>query len=342
MPARPLSNQAESGATAQRSEGESRHPPDLSVTAVIPSLSGGPTLVRLVRALTQANESLKVIVADNGLPPDTRSLLEETRAEVVTMGRNLGFGAAVNRAAGLARTDVLVVLNDDIEPLPGFLEALVAPLAGQADMVAGVLLQERSPGLIETAGVVLDRTLVGADYLQNEPADRLDEPLPPPFGPSGGAAAYRLAAFLEVGGFDENFFAYFEDVDLAIRLRAAGAVCVLAPCARALHAGSGTLGYRSLAKANLVGFSRGYLLRKYRVLRGVRSAPAAVAVEAVAVLLLARQHRSLEPGVARVRGWRSCDTRALPPPDSDITVGLRDAWRRRYVRSRLQASTAAP
>ena len=131
-------------------------------------------------------------------------------------------------------------------------------------------------------------------------------------------------------------------MDLAIRLRTAGAVCALAPRARALHAGSGTLGYRSLAKANLVGFSRGYLLRKYRVLGGVRSAPAAVAAEAVAVLMLARRHRSLGPGVARFRGWRSCDTRAPPPPDSDITVGLLDAWRRRYARSRLQASTAAP
>jgi len=321
---------------------EGRRPSDLSVTAVIPSLSGGPALVRLVHDLTQADESLKVIVADNGLPPDTRSLLEDTRAEVLTMGGNLGFGAAVNRAAGVARTDVLVVLNDDIEPLPGFLEALVAPFADRADMVAGVLLQERSPGLIETAGVELDRTLVGADYLQNAPVARLDEALSPPYGPSGGAAAYRLSSFLEVGGFDENFFAYFEDVDLAIRLRAVGATCALAPRARALHAGSGTLGYRSLAKANLVGFSRGYLLRKYRVLGALRTAPAAVAVEAVAVLLLARRHGSLGPGIARIRGWRSCHTRAARPSESDITVGLFDAWRRRYSRSQLPGASRAP
>ncbi|HEV2059713.1 MAG TPA: glycosyltransferase family 2 protein [Solirubrobacteraceae bacterium] len=165
--------------------------------------------------------------------------------------------------------------------------------------------------------------------------------MPAPFGPSGGAAAYRLSAFLEVGGFDENFFAYCEDVDLAIRLRAAGGTCALAPRARALHAASGTLGYRSLAKANLVGFSRGYLLRKYGVLRDLRSAPAALAIETVAVLLLARQHRSLRPGIARVRGWRSCDARATPPPRSEITVDLLDAWRRRYVRARMTTSTAA-
>ncbi len=324
-----------------RREHVERQPSDLSATVVIPSLSGGSALVRLVRSLTLASGHLEVIVADNGLPEHTLSLLAQTGAQVVTMETNLGFGAAVNRAAVMARTEVLVVLNDDIEPQSGFLDALVAPVADGAAMVAGVLLQELAPDRIETAGIELDRTLAAADYLHNEPIARLEQPLAAPFGPSGGAAAYRLSAFLEVGGFDENFFAYCEDLDLAIRLRAAGGRCALAPRARALHEGSGTLGYRSLAKANLVGFSRGYVLRKYRVLNGLRSAPAALAVEATAVLLLARQHRSLAPGIARVRGWRSCDARASPPACSEITVGLLDAWRRRYVRARMPASTAA-
>lgn len=324
-----------------RGEPVERRASDLWATAVIPSLSGGSALVRLVRSLTSTRPDLEVIVADNGLPEDTRSLLSETAARVVTMETNLGFGAAVNRAAVMARSEVLVVLNDDIEPQSGFLDALVEPIAGGAAMAAGVLLQELAPDRIETAGVELDRTLAAADYLHDQPVSRLERPVPAPFGPSGGAAAYRLSAFLEVGGFDESFFAYCEDVDLAIRLRAIGGACALAPRARALHAGSGTLGYRSLAKANLVGFSRGYLLRKYGVLRDLRSAPAALAIEALAVVLLARQHRSLRPGIARVRGWRSCDARATPPPPSQITVGLLDAWRRRYVRAGMTASTAA-
>lgn len=342
MSTRPLAGQTDGVRTPGHDERRRRPQPGLSVTAVIPSLCGGSGLVRLVGSLTLASGALEVIVADNGLPERTRSALNETHAQIVTMGRNRGFGAAINRAARMARTDALVVLNDDIEPMPGFLDALTAPLADGADMVCGALLQKQAPTLIDTAGIELDRTLVAAEYLHNEPIAVLEKSLAPPFGPSGGAAAYRLATFLDVGGFDERFFAYFEDVDLAIRLRAVGATCALASRARALHAGSGTLGYGSLEKANLVGFSRGCLLRKYGVLREPRRALAALTFEAVAVALLARRHRSLRPGVARVRGWRSCATRTSPPPDSDITVNMRDAWRRRYARSRRPGATVEP
>lgn len=309
-------------------------PPRPSVTVVIPSVRGGDELVDLVHGLLGPGDPVEVVIADNGLSPDICAQLGSAGARLVSMGANLGFGAAVNRAAHEARGEVLAVLNDDITPEPGFLDALVAPIAAGADMVAGVLLQERAPDRIETAGVVLDRTLVGADHLQGLPLSRLRD-APPPFGPTGGAAAYRLSAFRAVGGFDAEIFAYLEDVDLAIRLREHGAVCALARDARALHAGSGTLGYASLAKANLVGFSRGYVMRKYRVLSRPGRAAAALLGEIVAVLLLARRHRSLGPGIARVRGWRRCSQRATPPPEADLTVGLREAWRRRWARAHL-------
>jgi N-acetylglucosaminyl-diphospho-decaprenol L-rhamnosyltransferase len=316
-----------------------RPQPNLSVSVIIVSLRGGSALVRLVHSLAIANGSLEVLVADNGLAETTRSLLRQTAAKVLTTGSNLGFGAAVNRAASIAEGDVLVVLNDDIEPQAGFLDELVEPFSRGADMVAGVLVQEQAPGLIETAGIELDRALIASDYLYNEPVSRLEEPLPPPLGPSGGAAAYRRTAFFEAGGFDENFFIYCEDVDLAIRLRAAGAACALAPRARAVHAGSGTVGYGSLAKANIVGFSRGYLLRKYGVLHSLRSGPPALLAETIAALLLARQHRSLQPARARIRGWRTCKTRSAPPQESDYTVSIVRALKKRLVRARGRAST---
>ncbi len=304
-----------------------------TVSVVIPSVAGGPSLVQLVRALCPEGEPVELLIADNGLPEQTVSDLRDTPARLVSLGRNAGFGTAVNRAAVVARGELLVVLNDDIEPQAGFLDALVEAFTGEVDVVAGVLLRKAFPNVIESAGLEIDRALSSSDYLGNEPVSRLDEPLPPPLGPCGGAAAYRRALFLTLGGFDEAFFAYCEDVDLALRLRAAGARCALAPRARALHSGSSTLGDGSLVKANVIGFSRGYLLRKYRVLASPRSGAAAVVTEAIAVLLLAVRHRSFRPGQARVQGWLSCRTRAPRPDEAHVTVPFFDGLRRRYIRA---------
>jgi GT2 family glycosyltransferase len=305
-----------------------------AVSVAIPSLHGGGRLVSAVTSVLAAQSvPTEVIVADNGLPRAAVDELRSVGANVRQMEANLGFGAAVNRAVDASTGDVLVVMNDDVTPVDGFIERLVEPLGHGADVVAGVLVEEGRPDVIETAGIEIDAALSPYDYLQGEPVSRLDERLEPPLAPCGGAIAFTRSAFLEVGGFDEGFFAYGEDLDLAIRLRHAGARFALAPDARALHASSSTLGYQSLAKARLVGYSRGYLLRKYGVLGNPRSALRAVAVEAAASLILLSRHRSFAPAYARIEGWRSCRTTAPAPPRSAVTVGLVDGLRRRYARS---------
>jgi GT2 family glycosyltransferase len=302
-------------------------------SVVIPSLRGGTDLLELVRRLTvEATDPVEILVADNGLAPHTVEGLHAAGAIVVPMGRNRGFAAAVNRAAEAARGDALVVLNDDVLPEPGFVDALVAGLV-TAEMAAGVLLRADRPDVIESAGIELDAALGPHDYLQGESVLRLGEAVPPPVGPCGGAAGFRIDAFRSVGGFDEGFFAYCEDADLALRLRAAGARCALATEARARHLGSGTLGYSSLEKARLVGYSRGYLIRKYGVLNRPRSALLAFSGEAAAAVALGVRHRSLEPARARIRGWRSCGVRAEAPTDQ-VTVGPLEAFQRRLARSR--------
>jgi len=152
-------------------------------------------------------------------------LLRERFGEVglLELGRNLGFGPALNRAIAERPGDPAILLNDDVDCEPRFVEAMLAAAEG-AEMVAGVLLQEAAPGLIDSAGVVADRTLMGFDYLHGEPAEAA-EAAPAPLGPTGGAALYRLDAFRAAGGFDERIFLYYEDLDLALRLGAAGARC---------------------------------------------------------------------------------------------------------------------
>jgi N-acetylglucosaminyl-diphospho-decaprenol L-rhamnosyltransferase len=305
------------------------------VSVAIPSVRGGDELVALVAQLRNNEVGYQLFVADNGLDPSIITRLRAERAIVIPMPANLGFAAAVNAVARRADGEILVVANDDLTVRPGFLDALIAPVRAGATMAAGVLLQAGTPNVIETAGIEIDRTLGAHDYLRGESVAVLERDLPPPVAPCGGAAAYHLEAFRDVGGFDEGFFAYFEDLDLGLRLRARGASCALAPMARAIHTGSATLGAGSLEKALVVGFSRGYLLRKYGVLSEPVPGVLALAQETAASILLVAQQRSVGPAVTRVRGWRACRVRARRPPDGTLTVGAGEAWRRRYLRSTL-------
>ena len=308
------------------------------VSVVIPSLRGNADLLELVTQLQDGDVGPQVLIADNGLSPGVVGQLRAQGASVIAMGANRGFAAAVNAAATWAEGEILVVLNDDLAVEPGFLDALVRPVRTGATMAAGVLLNGTMPDVIETAGIEIDSTLGAHDYLRGEPITLLEHELPAPVAPCGGAAAYRLDAFRQIGGFDEGFFAYFEDLDLALRLRADGGSCAIARDARAEHAGSATLGAGSPEKAALVAFSRGYVLRKYGVLSNPVTASLALAQEAAAAALLIARHHSLAPAAARVRGWRTCPVRARKPAAQAITVGAGEAWRRRYRR----ASAARP
>jgi GT2 family glycosyltransferase len=290
-------------------------------------------LVELIDAVQMTDLDIQILIADNGLGEPTLGALRELGAAIVPMGSNRGFAAAVNRAVARAEGEVLAVLNDDLVPRAGFLSALVEPVANGAAMAAGVLLQYDRPHLIESAGVEVDTTFGAHDYLRDEPVEILERPLPPPLSPCGAAAAYRLDAFRWVGGFDEGFFAYFEDLDLTLRLRAEGGSCALAPAARAVHLGSATLGYRSVEKAVHAGFSRGYLLRKYGLIDASAKGGLALAEEAAASVVLAWRHRSLAPARARVLGWRACSARRPRPSNDSVAVSLRTGIWRRYSRA---------
>lgn len=301
------------------------------ISVLIPSVDGGDRLAALAEGLISESQ-VEVVIADNGLASGTRSRLRSAGAKLVSMGGNAGFGKAVNAAAAHAEGDVLVVTNDDIEPGTGFATELAAPVVAGAEMAAGILVHREHPGVVESAGLVIDPLLGWHDHLRGEPLEGLEQrSLPNPLGPSGGASAFATHAFRAVGGYDEAFFAYAEDIDLALRLRRAGARCVLAPRSQAIHYISATLVHGSLAKASIVGQSRGHLLRKYGVLARPGRATAALSLELAATMMLAFRHRSLRPAVARVRGWRACSVREPFPPRDWITVGVVGGMRRRLA-----------
>ena len=298
-------------------------------TAVyIPNFNGSRHLTRVLRSLAGQTRPVDVVLVDNGSSDDSAALTrrEFPEVKVLELGHNLGFGPALNRAVAEHPADSVILLNNDVECEPRFVEALLDGLGEGVDSVAGVLLQESAPGLIDSAGVVADATLMGFDYLHGEPAAAALS-APDPLGPTGGAALYRRAAFEGVGGFDERIFLYYEDLDLALRMAADGARCRLAGEARALHAYSASLGSASGEKFARTGWSRGYMLRRYGITADPRLALRALACEgALCAGQLLLDHAAKGIG-GRLRGWR--DAGALARRDLDgaplLDISAREA-----------------
>jgi N-acetylglucosaminyl-diphospho-decaprenol L-rhamnosyltransferase len=297
-------------------------------TIYIPTLRAGERLARTMGALEAQEPRPDVVIADNSDEGLGAALMRERFpwARAVQFGENLGFGAALNRAVREEPGDPIVFLNDDVTVEPGFAAALLTALTPDVDSVAAVLLREREPEVIDSAGVVADATLLGFDYLNGEPVRALDSAADP-LGPTGGAALYRRSAFEAVGGFDERIFLYYEDLDLALRMRLAGSRCRLAPAARGLHAYSETLGANTGRKYSMTGWSRGYLLRVYGFGGRPRLLTRALCAEgAICAGQLLSDH-TLRGLTGRLRGWRGGRNapRRRIPADGLLDVSLFEA-----------------
>lgn len=305
-------------------------------TVYIPNLNASERLARTLESLAEQTVVPRVVVVDNGSSDDSVAMMKKRFPDVtaIALGENIGFGRALNLAIEREPGDPIVLLNNDVVCEPTFIEALLKPAAGGAQTVAAVLLRPDGSGRIDSAGVIADSALMGFDYLNGETAKQALGAADP-LGPTGGAALIRADLFKRVGGFDERIFLYYEDLDLAFRMRAAGADCSLAPEARAVHDYSQTLGARSSAKYARTGWSRGYMLRRYGVMRRPSLAARAIICEgAICVGQLVRE-RTLSGLRGRVAGWHAA--RDLPRREAPATglseLSVREALtlrRRRY------------
>jgi len=211
-----------------------------AVSVLIVAWQSGDHLSRCLEALErQSFRDFEVVLLDNASTDGAVDrLAPRPWLRVERSPDNLGFAAGNNRAAALARGRYLVTLNPDAFAEPGWLAALVAAAERhpEAGSVGSVQLLDSDPALFDGVGDPLHA--VGAAWRGGRlrPARPVAESAV--FGVCAAAALYRRDAFDAAGGFCERFFCFYEDVDLAIRLRLAGWTAVVTPDAVVRHVGS--------------------------------------------------------------------------------------------------------
>lgn len=191
----------------------------------------------------QTHEPLDLIIVDNASTDGTRERLFEltSSAERILLDRNTGFSAAHNLAIARTHSPFYLCLNPDVRAEPGYVATLVAAMARDPSIgsAAGKLLLASDPARIDSTGMVMRPSQRHLDRGQGElDMAQYDEPCLV-FGVSAAAALYRRSMLedVAVGGevFDEDFFAYREDADLAWRAQLLGWQSLYVPDAVALH-----------------------------------------------------------------------------------------------------------
>ncbi|WP_425410205.1 glycosyltransferase family 2 protein [Hyphococcus sp.] len=219
------------------------------VSVIIVNFNAGERLARCLDCLEQQSfTDFETIVYDNNSEDDSLvcARLPERKARIIRSPENRGFAAANNAAAREAGGGWIALLNPDAYPQPDWLRRLVeaAERRASADAFGSLQLDAARPDYVDGAGDVC--TVFGVAYRGD--AGRLKAQYPDEaecFAPCAAAALYRKDTFLRLGGFDESFFCYGEDIDFGFRLRSAGGIAVQVNQAVVLHEGSGVTGRRS-------------------------------------------------------------------------------------------------
>jgi GT2 family glycosyltransferase len=217
-------------------------------SVIIVNWNGEQFLERcLVALMAQAVKPHEIILVDNASSDRSFEIARRFPAvRVIALAQNTGFARGNNLAIEAASkgSEWIALLNPDAFAAPRWLETLLMAAESNPDfdVFGSKLVNAADPGVLDGAGDVYHVSGLVWRTAHGLSVSAMGDSVCEIFSPCAAAALYRRSAFEEVGGFDEDFFCYVEDVDLGFRLRLAGYRCLYVPQSVAHHVGSGTTG----------------------------------------------------------------------------------------------------
>lgn len=239
----------------------------MKVTIIIPNYNGKHFMEPCLKSLAeQTYKDFKILVVDNASSDGSIEYMQNNYPEIelISLSENYGFSKAVNVGIKHSHTPYVILLNNDTTVDKHYIEAMVKAIEKSPKIfsVSSKMIQMYHPDLIDSAGDLY--TLFGwgvcrgsgrpvSNYMKSDEI----------FTACAGAAIYRRNVFEKIGYFDENHFAYLEDIDVGYRARIYGYHNTYCPYALVYHVGSGTSGSKYNAfKVKLSARNNVYLIYK--------------------------------------------------------------------------------
>ena len=221
----------------------------MKVSIITPNYNGVEFLDNYFKSLSQDSDYIgEVIIIDNGSTDSSLDYIKKNTFSfpvvVIENNENLGFAPAVNQGILKSKYDYIFSLNNDTEVKKGSIKAMLDLICDDdVFSVQAKMLQAQNKKLIDDAGDEYNLLGWTKKIGENQNSDNYSQVFEI-FSSCAGAALYKKSVFTEIGLFDDNFFAYMEDVDLAIRSQIYGYKNLMCPDAIVYHIGSATSGSR--------------------------------------------------------------------------------------------------
>ncbi len=289
------------------------------IAVVVPTWNGLEDLRECLESLTaQRGVESELFVVDNGSEDGTGQYLRQSGVPHLSLPRNMGFSAAVNLGVSRTRSRFVMVLNEDTALEPECLDRLQATMAADPSLggVQPLMLQlqrggsPREPSDPEVIVYSYGQSLTRDGRAREDGAGQLRSTSPSQrreiFGVCGAACLMRRQMLMALGGYDESYFAFYEDVDLNVRARVAGWRFQVEPDAVIWHVGQAAwrAGFQRPGAENARLVARNRLATQVKIMP-LRSIPRIAVVEVGSIARAAFAGRLLTTlaGKLEALGW---------------------------------------